>query len=147
VKNAINYQRKEYWGEKKKAIFLLYIKTEHWRNIGANYLATLYGWLSVNTMKDAFLIGALAKLTIFKDIPIVMFMAGIFLLGVLAEVGKMYMGYRIWRSGLIKTQNQWMQNHEINNPFNDKLKKQILELTKVVGEITGKEIPNHFNDE
>lgn len=126
-------EQKIKWGERKKKIFLWYVKIEHWRNIGASYVSTLYGWLSVNTLVQAFTLGGIAKLTILKDMPIMLMLGVVFILGIIAEVVKIYFGNKIWKSGLIKTQNEWMQKHNINNPFNEELKRQIIEIAKVVG--------------
>lgn len=131
----------------RKKLFLWYVQTEAWRNRGSSWIATLSGWLSINSLKDAFLIGGVAQLTVLRDISIWKTVLVIFILGVFSEIVKIFIGRLDWRHGIAEIQNRWHQEHKINAPFNNKMKDQMEEFRKVLSEITGKDIPNHFNDE
>lgn len=122
------------WFKKnKRRLYLGYVQIEAWRNRGAGWISTFYSWASIGAMKDAFLIGGIAKLTVFKDLPIMWFMFIIFILGIIAEVVKIWIGHLDWKYGIAKIQNEWSQKHNINNPFNTELRATLENICKKVG--------------
>ena len=130
----------------KNKIFLKYVEFEAWRQRGTSWIAVLYGWLSINTLKDAFLVGGIAKLTLFKMLPMWTFLLIVFILGFLFEFLKAFIGWIDFKYGMWEKQNEWGSKHQKNNPFNCELVAQLKEHTKALEELTKREIPNHFKD-
>ena len=103
---------------KLRKFYKWYVKTEYWRNQGTGFFSTVQSWLSVDTMYKAFTGIALAKLTILQGIPIVFIMVIVFILGIVFEVAKIYLGYLIFKKGWIREAHEWSQKNETLSPFN-----------------------------
>lgn len=117
----------------KRDLFLWYVQMEAWRNRGAGWIATAYSWLSISALKDAFLLGGIAKLTVLKDMPMPIFMMIVFLAGLFMEFVKIFIGWFDFKNGIWKIQNEWSSKHETNNPFGNEMKDQLKAIAEKVG--------------
>jgi len=117
----------------KKRIYLKYVKFETFRQKGAYWVNIFFQYISWQTIKDSFIIGGIAKLTIFQDFPIIPFIIVVVILGFLAEGVKAYIVYLDFKYGVWRVHAEWAQKNKVISPWNVEVRGTLEEICKKVG--------------
>jgi len=117
-------------GIDKKALFLKYVKFESFRGRGAYWTNLPTSWFSTGALRDAFLLGGIAKLTIFQNLSLYWLMGIVFILGIGMEFLRAGIGMIDFKYGLWERQNEWSGKNKIMNPYNHEMKETVREICK-----------------
>lgn len=113
---------------------------EMYRGRGNHWINLLQGYLSTNSIRDAFLIGGVAKLAVFPDLSVWGTVAGIVIVGFFLEFIKIWAGIIDYKYKIPQIESEVGTKDERFSPFNAEVEKTLREVCKHL------EIKHHFTD-
>lgn len=118
----------------------LFAKYESYRNRGSYWKDIAFGYLSIPTIRDAILVGGVAKLSMFPNLSVWTFVILVFIAGLLVEFIKMFVGCIDMKFGIWEKQQDWIQRNATINPWNKQTENTLKEVCK------GLNIKDKYND-